>query len=161
MKNLLLLLLCFPLQSFPCFLQCLNPWYRKRVQEDEHRVYFNRINRGNDTYHISISAINNDHEEHKELPFPKSWPIIEQIVNHYDLDTKEWQLVITSDSNNCIAIVPIAHKSNTFRGKSILGYRWVVKPLATGIAQLKAEYVSKDKSDPVIYTERTFTIYIQ
>lgn len=160
MKNLLLLLLCFPLQSFPCFLQCLNPWYRKQVQEDEHRVYFNRINRGNDTYHLSISAIN-DHEMRDQLPFPKSWPIIEQFVNHYDLNTKEWQLVITSDSNNCITLVPIPHKSNTFRGKSILGYRWVVKPVAAGTAELKAEYVAKDKSDSMIYNQRTFTISIQ
>lgn len=121
----------------------------------DHQSAITRINIGGQTFVVPVSAID---EQADENQYPQSWPCILKRVGHYDLKAKEWMIGVAYDPHNCIAILPIKQVDNSVHGKSVKDYRWTIKPLARGTAQIKVQCVLKASGQ--IEEEQTYTIIV-
>ncbi|CAN5153649.1 hypothetical protein BH09DEP1_BH09DEP1_6090 [soil metagenome] len=130
----LLFLIFLPVYSAAFFLDCLNPFYQKRVEKENHRGVIARINACGQIYEVPLSALN----------IPASWPRISKKVGYFDIGIREWTLFVSSDPHNCVAIMPLECTATTVWGKKVMDYGWTIKPLAQGTAELTVQYLEKD-----------------
>lgn len=152
-----MLLIFLPFCANACLCDCLKSKKQKNRERAEYVTELKRQNQEEpQQFKVSIKETNASAWP-KHPPYPFEWPRIRRTMDKSQLNTEEWKLSLDSDSVNIVEILgpKLTSASLSFDPTD---FTWSVRPLAPGIATIKAQYVSK--LDAHIEDEQTITITV-